>query len=220
MEEAYYLSHNKIDEDIIEVNIIINNEIKKLSCKYLVGADGGNSKLRRNIDNDYKLKYMFACKQNVYEGKINIDKDKYYFIKNDDFSDFFSWFNIENDNIYIGSIYFLQNKNKNYTDKLKTHLEKTFGLKIEKKIRSEICMSDSRLGEERYNFGNKNIIFIGEASGLIYNLGEGIPSAVISGELGALSIIESIETKTRCAEIYKNKIQPEKEYSRSGSNVW
>lgn len=220
MEESYYLSHNNINNDLIEVNIIKNNKIMKLRCKYLVGADGGNSKLRRNIDNEYKLKKMFISRQDVYEGEINIDKDKYYFIKNENFSDFFSWYNIENNNIFIGSIFYIENKSKNYVNIIKTHLEKIFNLKTTKKIRSEVCLGDSRLSEDRYNFGNKNIIFIGEASGLIYSFGEGLPSAFISGEYGAYSIIESIETKTPCAKIYKNKIQPEKEYSRTGNNVW
>ena len=91
----------------------------KLRCKYLVGVDRGNSKLRENIDNTYTLKNMFVCKQNVYEGEKNIDRNKYYFVKSDKFSDFFSWSNKENNYIFIESFFSLKNKSKNYIYKIK-----------------------------------------------------------------------------------------------------
>ncbi len=215
-DESMYINHEE-KNNIICVNYLYKNEIKELTCKYLVGADGAGSKVRKSIDKDYNSLKFAISKQIIIKGNSTLDSSKYYFFKNKEYTDFFSWFNIENDLIYIGTLYKIENKNKKYLEQLIQLLNKNFNLNVNEKIRQEFCLIDLRYDESRFYFGKNNILIIGDASGLVYRLGEGIPSALISAKQCAKSIINSINSGSDIFKLFNENIKEEKNYCQKNS---
>jgi menaquinone-9 beta-reductase len=59
IENAYYLNHENMDNKI-RINVLINNRKYIFNAKYLIGADGGNSRVRKNIDSKYITKNLIV----------------------------------------------------------------------------------------------------------------------------------------------------------------
>ena len=177
------------ENNILSVKINYKGKIIQLTCKYLIGADGGDSKVRRLIDNNFSLKNQGKTLQYIYEGDFNIDSSYFYVGMNKKFSDSaFSWMNIKEDKLYIGSGWL--NKSYDYYNNWFNALQKVnnFNLRL---IRKEGCYCTNYLKGNGLFFGKSNILLVGEAAGLISLFFEGIPSALISGKSAAISIIEN-----------------------------
>ncbi len=189
-----------------------NQKILEFTCKILIGADGGNSTLRKIIDPKFKdIDKIFAL-QNIYKGKLNIEKNYLYYLTSKKYSQKFAWFNFEDDLIYIGTSYFMKNKVNDYMTNILDILKKNYNLSDIIKIRSEGCFVDPRQEESKFFFGKKNVLLIGEAAGLINNYYEGISTALITGNIAAKSIINFLKSNRNLLDIYKEELINEKEH--------
>lgn len=210
IENALVIDLN-IDKDFIEVKYLKDNKESFLKCAFLVGADGGNSFVRRKIDDDFKKEYFICSLQNGYKFNGDIDKKNIYFLKNKQFGDFYGWFNIKDDLLYAGTTYFLNNLRNNYLNNITDILKNEYKAKLQF-VRKEACIMDGRLNDKRYFFGEKNILLAGESCGLLDIMGEGIASALISGKIAAQSIISAKKNNNDAIDIYLKDISEEKKY--------
>ena len=208
-EETFYFNH-LIENNIITVSFKKNNKVLNLKCKYLIGADGGNSFVRRRLDKNYITKNFLYYKQEIYEGNSTIDPKYYYFLLDKKYTDMFACFCVKDDLIYIGTMFKINNKNNNFQNNVLEKVKKIFNLEIKKIIRTESCLLDVSPKENRFNFGANNILLIGESAGLMTYFGEGISSSLISGRSAANSIISSIKTNQNALNLYEEDIQKEK----------
>ena len=207
IESSRYIKHYYSNGNII---IKTNNNFNEVeySCSYLIGADGGYSSIRRQIDPDYILDNMLINKQLIYSGNSNIDNEYFNFVKNKKYSDAIAWLFLRNNLIHIGCSYLAKkNKDNNYLKLLFNDLSEEFHIKKCNLKKQIVCLSDSRGNENKFNFGDNNILLVGEACGLVSSLGEGIYQALHSGKQAALAIISSNNTIVE----YKKRIQQEKE---------
>ena len=211
IENCLYISHIE-NNDAIIVKTQIDDKDMFFKCKYLIGADGGNSIVRKNIDQSYIGKGFIFCKQIIISGNSDIDPNYYYFNFCKDYTDFISNFSIKENLIYISTSFFLENKNNNYFKALYDYLENKFNFSLISKIREETCISYIGYHENCINFGKKNVLLIGEASRLVTNMGEGISSALLSGKYSAESIIESFKNNNSPLEIYNEKMKEQRKY--------
>lgn len=209
-EKTIYRKHS-IKNDIIELDITSGGKSEKITCKYLIGADGGYSTVRKNCDPNFNRDNYLISKQIVYTGTSSIDPKNYYFVLNKKFGDLLSWFALKNNLIYIGTSY----EPKNKTDLFNTFYDaivNKFDIKNIKQIRIESCLTDKRITPNRFYWGMDNILIIGEASGLISTYGEGISSALISGKIAAESILDAKKSGEKVIDLFNKNIKPEEKY--------
>ena len=208
-ENSFFLSF-KEENNIIKIKYLKDDKEFELSCKYLIGADGGLGKTRRLIDNIDIKNYACYYKQYVCDGYIDISENYYYYITGKKYTDLFACFCKKDNLIYFGTTQFIKNININMIKNIENKLKEKFGFEIKEIIRKEICIIDTNLIKSRFNFGRNNVLLVGENSGFISRMGEGISSALISGKIGAISIIESIKTGNKAIDYYLKLIEEEK----------
>lgn len=195
-------------EGRVEVVVKEKGGEKLLSADYLIGADGGNSTVRRLVDEKYdKNNYIFAY-QLVYDGELDVDDKYFYFLTSKKFSQEFSWFNLKDDGIYIGTSWYMDNKENSFVDNIKSKLKEIYDIKLNTVKRREGCMVDTRLSEDKFFFGKGRILMTGEASGLITRFYEGISEALTSGKKAAQAIIGG----ENILDSYIDSVSEEKEY--------
>ena len=204
LENTLYVNHDN-EGNTINVKLKKNNNYINLSCKYLIGADGGNSFVRKKIDS-YKGDFVLY-RQLICMADSDINKNCYYYLTGNKFSSGYSCFNYKNDLFYYGTMFSLHKKKNNYMDMINNLLVEKFNLKIYEILRKEQCISNISMEESRFFWGKENVLLIGESSGLISGIGEGISSALISGKMCAEAIIDN---KNNPMKEYTKKVNEEK----------
>jgi len=190
-------------KEISEDSIVVNGQ--KIKFKYLVGADGSNSTVRRSLG--IKTKKMLITLQYVIPQKIQKFKEMEYFFDSKMINNYF-WILPHKDYTIVGGGHCLKtvfkkhfNFKVTFEKWLKDHQIKTNGLKLES--------FPINFDYQGYRFGNR--FLIGDAGGLASGLtGEGIYFAMVSGTEVAKKIINP---QYDCPEISKIlKIKRKHEY--------
>jgi menaquinone-9 beta-reductase len=204
MDECNFLQF-KHDGKFIIITAKKGNEIFEFKTKYLIGADGANSIIRKKIDPNYNKKTNCTVVQKIYKGNFSfIDDSIYYLSLNRKYSDKnFAWFTKKDDLIYIGTSWV--EKLSDYYNIWLEYLTGKYKPELEL-IKTEACNIEIFNDIENLYFGQDNIIIAGEATGLISLFGEGIPSALISGNKCAEAILSSNNDKI---EEYKKLLDDE-----------
>jgi geranylgeranyl reductase family protein len=179
---------NKINKIIChDDNVFLTVDDKNISCKYLIGADGANS-LVRKLATEFKYKNPVYA----YEGKVkkNITKEditEFIFNKSG-----YEWIFPKDDHLNIGIGNLIDNlKTKSDT---KTELYKFAEERFGKNELQDVTAYP--IGTEGFDYTmNDRIMLVGDAAGLAEKLlGEGIYNAVVSGKFAAKAIIEGGES--------------------------
>lgn len=209
-----YLGHQDEGERLT-VQLRENGEVRKVTCKYLIGADGGYSKVRRSIQKKgYRLRRHFACVQNHYKiEEFNYPLDRHIYYVDPAMSDLFTSIIVKDDLLQIGYQYLLSNKYKksDYFEKGLNYIKDKYNFKgsyLTTTATLVFSMHD-------YNFGADKTLLIGEAAGFFSALGEGIRGALISGKAAAEAISLSEVKGGETLSYYKDKIKPELDYMKS-----
>ena len=195
--QAELLSFELLD-DIINITIryhdheVNKSQIKEIKSKYLVGADGGNSTVKKLLYPDEKWSYAFVYQEYWNGDSGKLDPNYFYgFVFPNDVL-YKSW-NQKEDQMIIGASHTDPKLVKQNHAKFVEYLEERFGMRLERKVRAEGCYQSNvdSFGGSDYKLGKGKILLIGEAAGLMDIFGEGIPAALKSGKEAALAIIEA-----------------------------
>lgn len=182
---------------IYEKNIIRLSEGTEIPYRYLIGADGINSKVRSYVSHAWKGSVL------CFEGFIpNISNEDTITINFGGILGGYSWRIPGKERIGIGLGEFYTRGMKRRPDKYKKYFEGQ-GIKDLENIKGAFV-----------SFGNfvrkpikQNVLLVGDAAGLIDAMtGEGIYFAIESGRQAALAIIDHLE-KRKPLEIYINRIK-------------
>jgi flavin-dependent dehydrogenase len=182
------------------------------SCRYLVGADGGTSRVRRRLlpgtgaDTPYQ-----AVHQVYFTGRIELDP-RYFHMFWDNSLPYMGYVLCKDDLVLAGISCPRGETVRAFMTDFAAFLASQYGLKAGSPVRNESCIMPRFYSLKKmlfnYRFGSGSTLLTGEAAGLFDITMEGIPAAMRSGRDAALSIIESLGGAGDALTIYERRVKP------------
>lgn len=150
-----------------------------IRAKYIVGADGASSIVRRNFFRPCKKKYI-AIQEHFADNTP--DAPSYSCIFDPKTSDSCSWIIRKDGSLIFGGAFHSENGRQAY-EKQKARLEQHLGRAFGEGIKVEACQLTSPRSISDFVLGKDGVFLIGEAAGFVSASSfEGISSAFLSGK--------------------------------------
>lgn len=187
-----FVSHTELlDVEVKPDGVILklkNETVKQIKTKYLVGADGARSIIRRSVAAPLK---QYLTIQKTYQ--MNDRKlDKAIFIFGNKITDFYSWVIPKQLYFVVGSALPIQDANRKF-NLLEKMLSKT--IKLSRNIEIEAALLSRPQSKNDISLGKDNIFLVGEAAGMVSSsFGEGISFALRSSQNLAKALNEDFES--------------------------
>lgn len=195
--------------DSIEVSLKTRSGMQKQQGRFLIGADGGTSLIRRTL---FKLDRMrwFSVYQTYWKGESNFDPDYFHAFLDREFTEFFAWFNVKGGQrgIYqiCGTAAEKGSMVPEYFNRFQEYLEEAHGFRGEKLLFREACTAPIFFDPKyEYRFGEGNILLVGESAGLFNVFAEGISPALQSALDASNAILQG---GPDVLDNYKMQVQP------------
>jgi len=189
------------EEDKIIVKLVSGDAVYEVKTRYLIGADGMLSRVRRKMrPQDFDRKTSGATINYYFVGKAKLDPNTLYMFYNREFCPLmFAWIYLKDDKWVIRT-----GADKNpleYVDRFFNYVKEKYELRgkvVKKEGFSSTLRSTIYLGEGR-------ILIIGDAAGLVdLYRGLGMDNAALSGRLAVKAIIRAEEGGLEAAKVYEN----------------
>jgi len=188
-------------EDKIIVKVSAEGRQEEVKARYLIGADGMLSRIRRKMQpQDFDKKASGATVNYYFVGDANLDPNTLYMFYNREFCPLmFAWIYLKDDKWVIGTG--ANEKPLEYADRFFNYVKEKYGLRgeiVKKEGFSSTLKSTIYLGEGR-------ILMVGDAAGLVdLYRGVGMDNAALSGRLAVKAITEAEEEGLEAAKTYEN----------------
>jgi len=191
-----------VKEDKVNLEVAHRNGTgQDLSCSYLIGADGGNSKLRKLLEPSwakespestaFQAYYRFKDSGKLQEGIWHVFFEP-------EISDVLCCVHHKDDLLALCIGGFGGRNLKANMEDFKEFLSENFDVVFDKQERVEGCV----VRQAPPNLGNGRTILTGEAAGFMYLNGEGISAAMDSGYCAGKAVAKAIKENTNAIDIY------------------
>jgi flavin-dependent dehydrogenase len=189
------------DKDKIIVKLAAENMCSEVKARYLIGADGMLSRVRRKMrPQDFDKKTSGATVNYYIVGDVNLDPNTLYMFYKREFCPLmFAWVYLKDDKWVIGTG--AKENPLEYADRFFNYVKKKYGLCgeiVKKEGFSSTLKSTTYLGKGR-------LLMVGDAAGLIdLYRGMGMDNAALSGRLAVKAITKAEEEGLEAAKAYEN----------------
>jgi flavin-dependent dehydrogenase len=183
-----------------------------IKCRYLIGADGGNSHVRDTLNPELRkmIPWLFAYEEH-YEGEIDLDPECYWGFMDRSFSEFYTALYIKDDTIQFANGIMQGSKIEPYIENFINYLKVNHGFKPKKRIFKGGCIMAAMSVINKFYFGEGNVLLTGEAAGFLNLIGEGISSAITTGYIAGEAVLKSMSSNKTALDEYVPLIDKERE---------
>ena len=169
------------------INFDENGQSNDVQAKYIIGADGAMSCIRRALFKNFHIHSYLSIQQWFLDAHTT---PFYSCIFDSDITDSYAWGLTKNDCFIFGGAFSLKTGKVDFAA-LKEKMRR-YGFKLDNPIKTEACLTLRPFGPRNYCYGSDNAFLVGEAAGFISPSSlEGISYAIDSGYLLAKCLNDS-----------------------------
>ena len=199
------------DEDGYTVRLHHQGQERTVRSRYLVGADGTMSAVRKAAFPGFDEKIgLIPNYEEFYKGAIDLEPGWLYLFLDRKFTGFFATVFHKDDEIVVVTGVKHKEPVREYFQAFRSHLEDKHGLRVDEKIDSHGIMLHDMSASKNYCLGENNLLLAGEAGGFLRG-GEGITSSLVSGRAAGQAILRSEESGKPAMGIFEELARPELE---------
>lgn len=205
-----FTSHSCEADDTISIFVKDGDREKKIKAKYLVGADGADSDVRKALYPDLRSKVRWlTLYEEWYEGSCDLQANWYH-----------GWV-ISQEEGHFGGLGFHDGliqvvvgsrKGRDVREvfrRFRDTMESRHDLHVDNTVRTAGCIQNNMGPSGLFVFGRGNVLLAGEAAGLLAIASEGITPALASGHVAGGAILESTKGNVEAIDIYLPEMEPE-----------
>ena len=214
-----FLSYS-CENHIIVVFVRDGEEEKKIKTRYLVGADGSDSAVRKALCPNFRSKLKWkAIYEEWYEGHCDLDPNWYYSFLISKKERIWGGLGYHDELMQVGVSSTKGSDIKTSLRKFIDFMASRYGLAVNKTVRKAGCVQNNMGPSGQFVFGEGNILLAGEAAGLLNMASEGITPALASGRIAGDAIVESMRGNVAAIDVYLPKIEIEKDKTRESHKL-
>ena len=204
-------------ENGVQASVLTKHkEPLQIDASYLIGADGGNSRVRRLLDPAFEEQINWFIPTQLYcIGTVNLEREYFYGFLDRSLSAFYAWLNFKDDYLVYGVATEKGGHIEPYLTAFTEYLQKYFQLNIEKVVRKTGCLGADMGIKGNFMLGKDRVLLIGEAAGFMNMFGEGISSALATGRIAGEAVHQSQTSGQTAMSIYHSLAEPEQQLTTS-----
>ncbi|MFC1824418.1 NAD(P)/FAD-dependent oxidoreductase [Thermodesulfobacteriota bacterium] len=180
-----------------------------VAVRYLVGADGAVSRVRKILFPDMNKTITYIPQvEEWYRGEIDLDPEWFHAFYDRSLTGFMASVVLKNNIIIPTSGGLGPYSPKEFYRNFISYLNEKHNLRIKERIGGYGCVVHDMPASGNFQMGKDNVLLVGEAGGF-NRCAEGITSALLTGKAAGESILKSMDTGDGPLGFYEELAEPE-----------
>ena len=184
------------------VHLRCRNQRVSVRTKFLIGADGTLSKVRKRAFPDLDGIGLIPNYEEFYLADIDLEPGWLHLFLDRGITGYFATVFHDEGRLQVVTGAHRQEPVREYFQAFRSHLEAKHGLVVKETLSSHGVGLTDMSAQKNYCLGSDNLLLVGEAGGFLRG-GEGITSALTSGKAAGEAILESVASGKAAVEHFR-----------------
>jgi flavin-dependent dehydrogenase len=193
----------------------------QVEASYLIGADGGASRVRRSVDPSIETEVRWVSFVQLYcDGAVDLERDYFHAFFDPSLRSFYNWLDFKDENLVYGIGTHRGDSVAPHIERFTEYLRDFFDLKIDKVRRRTGCVATDMGMTGNFSMGRGRVLLAGEAAGFMNAFGEGISSALATGQIAGEAIHRAEASSRSVLPIYTELVTSEQELTTASWEIF